>query len=182
MQTIRRFNSGGIAVALTAAIALASGCGGGSDTTETASQAESSSSSSQTQATKVVLKPQAPLTKEQFIQRADANCAKSYEERGNALFKYTRRAASLSESEKEQVVSKVVIPSFRRDLEALEAFAKHSAPKGDEAKLEALLEAYAAELAEAEENPALVLASAPEQFAETTKLAREYGFQSCGSF
>jgi hypothetical protein len=173
----------GTAVTLTLSVALLSGCGGGGDSTETASQpSQESSSQARTKVTKVVLKPQAPLTRAQFIKRADPVCAKSYEERGDILFKYTHRTAPLSQSKQEQLISQVILPSFRHDLESLEALAKKSAPKGDEAKLEALLEAFSASLAEAEENPELILAGAPKQFAEVTKLARDYGFQVCGSF
>jgi hypothetical protein len=171
-----------ISTILFATAALAAGCGGGGDTTETSSQSNGSSSQAKTQVTKVVLKPQAPLTKAQFIRRADPVCAKSYEERGDTLLRYARRAASLSKSDKEQFVSETVLPSFRHDLEALEALAKRSAPKGDEATLATLLENYASLLAEAEEDPGLILAGAPKHFAKVTTLAREYGFEVCGSF
>jgi hypothetical protein len=194
----RRFISG-TAAALTAIAALLGGCGGGGDTTgtasnqsteaasqpskETTSQASKESSPpAKVQVTKVVLKPQAPLSRQQFIRRADPVCGKYYEERGDILLKYARRAASLSKSEKEQVLSEAILPSFRHDLESLEKLAKQSAPKGDEAKLEELLETYASLLAESEADPSLVLANAAKQFAVVTKLARAYGFEVCGSF
>ncbi len=173
----------GTTAALMAAIVLISGCGGGGDTTETASQpSKESAPQPKTQVTKVVLNPQTPLTKAQFIKRADPVCAKAYEERGGILLKYARRAASLSKAKQEQLIVESIMTNFRRDMEQLEALAKQSAPKGDEAKLEALLESYASSLAEAEENPQLILEGAPKQFAKVTNMARDYGFEVCGSF
>jgi len=143
-----------------AAALLAAGCG--SSSSEASPQAQDS------------------LTKAQFIRRGDAICEKDDETRNTEITPYVKKGSNtFSRPEKEKVVPKSIATSFREDVEKLGALAER-APKGDEAKVQRIVNVFDATVKGVEEKPGSILAGAGPSFAEVEKLTAEYGFTVCG--
>ncbi len=139
--------------ALVAMAALGGGCGGDDD-----SGVEITTSS---------------LSKDAFVKKANAICARGREQ----ALSFVRRSASGPES---RIVAKGVeedvVPAFRQvaaDLEAL------GAPKGDEATIEALVEAMNEGTDKLENGSPVSLAALAPPFEPSAKLARDYGIAGC---
>jgi hypothetical protein len=159
MFMLKRYSSKTVLVwgALAAAL-LAAGCG------------DSSSEAS----------PQS-LTKAQFIKRGDAICQKNYNTRSAEELPYIKKGAdAFSKADLERLVLKITAPSYRHDVEGLEALTERSAPEGDEEQLQELVDVFDATVTKIEKNPGITLGGAGPTFREIEKLTQEYGFEVCG--
>jgi hypothetical protein len=148
--------------AVVAAAMLVAGCGGGDD---------SSSSSS--------------ISKEEFIAKADAICKKSNEQMEAEIFKYLRqnrvkgslRKPSVEDNEK--FIVAVLIPNLEREIKELKAL---GVPSGDEEKIDAMISALEEGLETAKNEPETVAAGSSDiVFGIASRLAGEYGLETCGS-
>jgi len=74
------------------------------------------------------------------------------------------------------VITDVVAPGVRQQVEEI---AELSAPSGDEAEVEAIVEAVESGADELESDPKLLLEGA-NPLGEGSKLARAYGLKECG--
>jgi hypothetical protein len=146
-----------VLAALVAILVVVAGCGGGSD---------SSSSSS--------------ITKAQFIKQADAICEKGDEESSEEVEKFVEdnnvNTNKPTKKQQEEVVTQVVAPNVQGQIEEIDAL---GAPEGDEAKIEAMVDAVEEGVEEIEAEPTKLI-EGKNPLAKGSKLAKEYGLKTCG--
>jgi hypothetical protein len=144
------------------AVLLFPGCGGGDDSDASGS-----------------------ISKEEFIAKADAICKEGNERMASEIFKYLRknrikgslRRPSVEDNEKFLVA--VLIPNVKREIQELEAL---GAPEGDEERIEAMIAALEEGLETAESSPETVAEGTSDiVFGIASRLAGEYGLETCGS-
>ena len=150
-----------IAVVIAAAM-LVAGCGGGGDSSGSGS-----------------------ISKEEFIAKADAICKKSNKQMEAEIFKYLRqnrvkgslRKPSVEDNEK--FIEAVLIPNLEREIKELKAL---GVPSGDEEKVDAMISALEEGLETAKNEPETVAAGSSDIiFGIASRLAGEYGLETCGS-
>jgi hypothetical protein len=148
------------AVVIVAALALAAfavGCGGSSEATTV------------------------PLSKAQFIKRADAICWRA-RQRFNALYQPFVKKYGLPEGKRRslaeyaEAVKTALAPSVEWEVKEIRAL---GAPRGESRTVDAILAAVESGLEAVERHPG-VQADPEKQFAESHKLARAYGLTICG--
>ena len=149
--------------AVVAAALLVGGCGGGGD--------DSSGSSS--------------ISKEEFITKADAICKESNKRMEKELFLFLRKnrtGGSLrkpSVAENEKFIVSVLIPNLEREIKELKEL---GVPEGDEEKIDAMIAALEEGLETAEDDTKTVAAGTSDiVFGIASRLAGEYGLETCGS-
>jgi hypothetical protein len=134
----------------------AGGCGGGSDPVS-----------------------EEPLTKAQFIKRAEAICSGTDKTQKAALRVFFQKHpnATASKAVEEEVVVVVGLPPVRAEIKELAAL---PAPKGDEEKIQAFIEAIEQAVEKGEADPStMIRGEGKGPFAAAGKLARGYGFKAC---
>jgi ABC-type phosphate/phosphonate transport system substrate-binding protein len=149
--------------AVVAAAMLVAGCGGSSD--------DSSAATS--------------ISKEEFIAKADAVCKKGNEALEKELFKFlrkNRKGGSLrkpSVEQNEKFIETVLIPNLQKEIKELKAL---GVPEGDEEKVDAMIAALEEGLETAEDETETVAAGTADMvFGIASRLAGEYGLETCGS-
>jgi Spy/CpxP family protein refolding chaperone len=134
---------------------LIAGCGGGGDDTT------------------------ATLTKAEFIKQGDAICKKGNEtseaETEDLAKEGNFQLEKLSEEQAEEVVTEVMAPNLKRQAEEIDAL---EAPKGDEAKVDALVASIDEAVAEFEKDPGSFFEETA--LAKPIRLENAYGFKICG--
>ena len=147
--------------AVIAAAMLVAGCGGGND----------SSSSS--------------ISKEEFIAKADAICkesGKSLEKELYDFLKKSRKGGPLrkpSTAESEKFITAVLIPNLQKEIEELK---KLGVPGGDEEKVNAMISALEEGLETAEnDTPTVAAGSSDMVYGIASRIAGEYGLETCGN-
>lgn len=151
-----------VAAAMAIAV-LAVGCGGGGD----GGGDEGSDSASKEIAT-------SSLKKAAFVKKADSICRSGAEEAVEGP-----ETASQPEGQSfGQTVTVAMVPAFRGVVDKIY---KLGAPSGDEAQIEAFLEAMGQEVDAIEENSASLksLEDVASEFQGSTKLAHSYGILAC---
>jgi predicted small secreted protein len=150
-------------LALIAAVAMAAsllaGCGGGGE--------DSSSGKS--------------ISKEDFIAKADAICAKGTKRLQAAIFaalKNPRNLTKVSEAQQIDIVKTAMVPNVSREAEELRAL---DVPEGDEEKIDAMIGALEEGVETAEQDPQAVTQSSDVVFGISSRIAAEYGLTACGS-
>jgi hypothetical protein len=147
------------------AIALVAGCGGGSNDTSGASTDSDSGSTP---------------TKAQFIKQGDEICTKgdqSIEGEANEFAEENDiNTQKPTKAQQEEVISQVVGPAIKQQSEEIGDL---GAPSGDEDRVEAIVDAVGRGAEELEEDPGALL-KGTNPLAEGSKLAKAYGFKSCG--
>ena len=153
-------------IALIAAVVaitmLVAGCGGGSDASSGGS-----------------------ISKEEFIAKADAICKKGNKRMEAELFKFLRKSRSggsltkPSVEDNEKFIVTVLIPSLKQEISELKEL---GVPEGDEEKVDAMIAALEEGLETAEDDPETVAAGTADiVFGIASRLAGEYGIETCGS-
>jgi hypothetical protein len=138
--------------------AAAVGCGGGSD--------ESSASS---------------ISKVAFIKKTDAVCTHGNSRMEVAFAHFleaNKNVKKPSDADYEALVGKVLVPNVKREIKEIRAF---GAPSGDEDRVDAILEALEEGIEVAERDPKAVVSSSEAVFGISSRLAKEYGLEVCGS-
>ena len=141
------------------------GCGG-SDTT-TVSGASGASGATGAQG--------AALTKQQFIAKADAICKKGNQavrQAGQKIFQGKPSQADLT-----KFAEQTVIPSIQEQVTAIAAL---PAPKGDEDRVKAIVDAAQQGLAKAKQDPSVITQQNSHAFDKANQLANSYGLKVCG--
>lgn len=121
-----------------------------------------------------------PLSKPEFVKRANAICARAKSEGQEWVDDYAKRNSPGDNSQAEissDIINGAFLPSARKATVGIEALAP---PVGDDDQIDAFLEANreAIETAmEDDEVPAEL--DVPPSFEEPGKLAREYGIDKC---
>lgn len=121
----------------------------------------------------------ASITKAQFVKKANAICAKVGQEVVSDFASYAKENKNLktpTEADYADLVDAVMTPNIEKEVTELEAL---GAPSGDEDTVEELIDSRAATIEKAEAEPSLLLNESDELFAESSKLATEYGLDEC---
>lgn len=120
------------------------------------------------------------LTKAQFIKNAGAICTESNENLLNEINAYIEKHKSPSKSEGEEMADalrELAVPKVETQIEEIENL---GAPAGDEAQIEAFLEAQRHSVKSLAARQSLTLTPGLETvFREPGKLARRYGLDEC---
>lgn len=124
----------------------------------------------------------ASTPKSDFAAEASALCKKQrrrMKARVNAIFNRSREKGSEAQQAAalRKLVTEAIAPGMEREVEGLQGL---DAPKGSEGKVEELIDALEAIVAEAREDPKAFLGN-PAAFDGSGKLAREAGISVCGT-
>jgi predicted small secreted protein len=153
-------------IALIAAVVMAAmliaGCGGGEDSSASGS-----------------------ISKEEFITKADAICKASSKRMEKELFEFlrdNRSGGSLRKptvAQNEKFIDTVLIPTLQQEITELK---KLGVPDGDEEKVDAMISALEEGQETAENETEAVAAGTSDMvFGIASRLAGEYGLETCGS-
>ncbi|MDQ3759891.1 MAG: hypothetical protein M3331_08135 [Actinomycetota bacterium] len=118
-----------------------------------------------------------PLSKVEFLQQADQICASTESQIEAAADDLLTGKGDPPPEEVERVALDLVVPALETEVSAIGAL---GAPEGDEEKVQAILDATEAGIAEIEADPRALLDGVPESLQEAEQLAREYGSRQCG--
>jgi hypothetical protein len=116
-----------------------------------------------------------PLSKAEFIERADGICAEADKEIDEGTDQLFSGGAEPSTQETEQYVTETLIPSRQRQIDQIRAL---TPPEGDEDEVAAILDAAESAVDQLEQNPSLEGNNAG-VFNETYLLAGDYGLRDC---
>jgi hypothetical protein len=122
------------------------------------------------------------ISKAAFVKKADAVCqgGNSRMEVAFAHFlEENKNVKKPSEAESEKLVGKVIVPNLKREIKELRAL---GVPSDDEDRVDAFISAVEEGLETAEGNPQAAVSSSSEAiFGISSRLAKEYGLEVCGS-
>ncbi len=172
MKASKRIAAG---LVLLAALLLA-GCGvsGGGD-------GDGAEASPQTNASST----QGPLTKEEFVKRADEICKRADDQTFDEAVLYREtHAKQLNRLEpipaEITIIRAIVFPSIRKQIKEIKAL---GIPKGEEREVRALYAAMALGMRKAEKAPYEIEGENPSKypFDRYSELSREYGFGECSN-
>jgi hypothetical protein len=143
---------------LTVAIGLAmAGCGSGSDST--------------------------PISKAEFVKRADAVCAEVEKKMSSGLRSFIARyegkepeGAAARTAAQAALIETVMAPNKRNEAEQLREI---GSPKGDEDQVEAIADTLDEGVDEAEKRPQAAVNGELKALLKAEKLAGEYGLENC---
>jgi hypothetical protein len=139
-------------------VLIATGCGGGDSSTNANA-----------------------ISKAAFIKKADAICTRGNKhlEAGFATFLQEKKNLKHpSKADFEELVGKVVVPNLGREIKEIRAL---GAPSGDEDRVGEILTALEEGLETAESDPKVAVSSSQAVFGISSRLAKEYGLEVCGS-
>jgi hypothetical protein len=122
-----------------------------------------------------------PLTKAEYLKKADAICAKASSEmaadyQAFAKENEIKKGELPSSAQGREVAKALYLPNLQRRVESL---ATLSSPSGDEEKVEAFLSAAERGIAEAEKNINGLLGQGKYPFEEAKKIGATYGYKVC---
>ena len=161
-----------LALALAAGL-IAAGCGDDDDDTTATTTSTTAAATGATGATGPTGEP---LTKDEFIAQADAICESSDKDIEAAAEDLFSGGANPGQAEEEAFVTGTLVPGVQQQLDAIRAL---TPPEGDEDEVNAVLDSAQEGLDELEDDPSL-LGTPQNPLNESTKLAKEYGFEACG--
>jgi hypothetical protein len=122
------------------------------------------------------------ISKEEFIAKANAVCKRSNKRMEVAFAKFLKANRDIkkpTDPALQQLVGDVMVPSIKREIEELRAL---GIPDGDEEKVEAMVSALEEGLETAEDNPKVVTSTSSDTiFGIASRIASEYGLETCGS-
>ena len=118
-----------------------------------------------------------PLSKVEFLRQADEICQSTESRIEAAADDLVTSKQDPSPEEVEEVAIGIVVPALESEVAAIGAI---GAPEGDEAKVEAILDATDAGIEEIEADPRALLDGVPDSLREAEELARAYGSKTCG--
>lgn len=126
------------------------------------------------------------IGKAAFIKEVDAICSKGNERVEDDFTAYARKThftpdkinKKVSEAEAAELAETVLLPAVRQEAAAIR---KLSVPSGDQDRIEAMLDAIDEGIETTEKIPKAVLEETSVGFGVASRLAKEYGFQVCGS-
>jgi hypothetical protein len=121
------------------------------------------------------------LTKVEFIKQGDAICDKGSKQIEDEADEFAEEndidTSNPSKEEQEEVITSVVAPSLQAQADEISALA---APRGEEDKVTAMIDALEAGAEELEDDPGTLLEDGADPLGRANKLANEFGFKKCG--
>ena len=119
------------------------------------------------------------LTKAAFLKRGNAICKRGNQQINQVSRKlFPTKNARPSQAQLKKFATATLIPSVQSQINGVKAL---GAPKGDEAKVSAIITSAQAALDQGKKDPLLLVSSKHDPFAKTNKLAKAYGLTVCGS-
>jgi hypothetical protein len=122
------------------------------------------------------------ISKEEFIAKADGVCKQGTKRLEAGLVRFLTNGKEVqkpSQADNEKFIIAVLTPSLRREIKEIRAL---GVPDGDEEKVEAMIAALEEGLETAEGDPEAVAAGSTDiVFGIASRLAGEYGLETCGS-
>lgn len=119
------------------------------------------------------------LSKAEFVKRADAICKEAREKFTREYTAFAKKVQRTSKTAQEaasgELIEDILIPNFQKDVDEISAL---GAPKGDEEKVAAFLNALQQQLEEIHERPK-ILETTVTPLAKAEKLAKTYGLTGC---
>lgn len=119
------------------------------------------------------------ISKAEFDRKGNAICAagnKEIESKGRAMF--ANRKGKPSDAELKKFSTEVLIPSVEKQVNQLRDL---GAPKGDEDKVKAILDAADEGIQKGKQDPLSLTQEGAGPFEKANKLAKDYGLTVCGS-
>ena len=148
-------------VVLALVAAIVAGCGGSDD-----------SGSETTEAT-------VTLTKAEFIRQGDAICEEANEQNETEAEEFAEdngfTLEKATDEQLEEAITEVLVPSLNQQVEDIAAL---GAPQGDEEQVEKIVVSLEGGAGEIEDEPSLAFEGDP--LKESSRLAKDYGFEVCG--
>jgi hypothetical protein len=123
----------------------------------------------------------AALTKPQFLKQGNAICKKGSQQinkAGQKIFGTRKQHKKPSKADMTKFATQVLIPNIQSQINGIKAL---GAPKGDEAKVNAIVTSAQGALDLAKKDPTVLVQNGPGPFKATNKLANAYGLTVCGS-
>ena len=118
------------------------------------------------------------LTKAEFLKKGNAICKRGNQQINKAARTlFPNKKARPSQAQLKKFATGTLIPSVQRQINGVKAL---GAPKGDEAKVRAIVTSAQAALDQGKKDP-LRLVSKHDPFTKSDKLAKAYGLTACGS-
>jgi hypothetical protein len=164
-------------VALLALVAVVAGCGGGGSSSGSTG---GGTTGGETTGGSTESSGAAP-TKAAFIKEGDKVCTDKEAELNKEIEAFAKENGidlekdELSSGQETELFQELVLPNIAEQAEELSAL---TPPEGEEEKIEELTDTLASEVEEAEEAGGK---PASDTLAGATKMAKAYGFKSCGS-
>ena len=118
-----------------------------------------------------------PVSKVEFLRQADEICYSTESRIEAAADDLLDGSGDPDPAEVEQVAIGIVVPALESEVAAIGAL---GVPEGDEDKVEGILDATRAGIAEIEADPQALLDGAPQSLVEAEQLSRRYGSSQCG--
>jgi len=118
-----------------------------------------------------------PLSKVEFLRQSDEICRSAESRIEAAADDLLTQEGDPDPAEVERIAIDLVVPALESEVSAIGAL---GAPEGDEAEVQAILDATEAGIAEIEADPSALLDGVPESLQKAEMLARRYGSQQCG--
>jgi len=118
-----------------------------------------------------------PLSKVEFLRQSDEICRSAESRIEAAADDLLTQEGDPDPAEVERIAIDLVVPALESEVSAIGAL---GAPEGDEAEVQAILDATEAGIAEIEADPSKLLDGVPESLQKAEMLARRYGSQQCG--
>jgi len=133
-----------------------------------------SSSSSSTSTT-------AALTKAAFLKQGNAICKKGNQQISKASKQefgtHKNPKGKPTPAAEKKFINDTLIPEIQKEIDGVNAL---GAPKGDEAKVKAVVDAAQADLDQAKKDPTVFFSNKGDPFKKSNKLANAYGLTVCG--
>jgi hypothetical protein len=120
------------------------------------------------------------ITKAEFVKKGNAICAqgnKEIETQGQKVFGKDPNKKP-SKAKLEEFANTVLLPSVEDQVNKIRAL---GAPKGDEAKVKAILDAADQGIQKGKQDPLSLTNEGSDPFADANRLAKAYGLKVCGS-
>ncbi len=121
------------------------------------------------------------ISKAAFVKKVDAVCSGGNKRMEVAFAHFLEANKNIkhpSKADFEALVGKVLVPNLKREIKEIRAI---GAPSGDEDKVGEILTALEEGLETAESNPQAAVNSSEAVFGISSRLAKEYGLEVCGS-
>jgi hypothetical protein len=118
------------------------------------------------------------ISKAEFLKKGNAICRKGDQQINQGARKvFPKSKGKPSQAQMTKFAKGTLIPSVQSQIDGIKSL---GAPKGDEAKVKAIVTGAQAALDKGKKNPAILVSNKQDPFAKTNKLAHAYGLTACG--
>jgi hypothetical protein len=118
------------------------------------------------------------LTKAEFLKKGNAICKKGNQQINRAGNKaFPKSKGKPTQAQLKKFATDTLIPSVQSQISGVKAL---GAPKGDEAKVKAIITTAQAALDKGKKDPTVLVSNKRDPFAKSNKLTKAYGLKACG--